>query len=265
MDQFTEDEYAELLDLAATKYRFVDVSDVEAVQGPVIVWRHDVDYSPQRALALAEVERVRGLRCVYHFMLSSRYYNALEPEIAQIVKRIASLGHYLGIHVDMDIFGEHQELEAEDIVAHVAFEKGILENLAGRALTSMSFHNYTVNAARLVSMECVGDLPNLSARTVFERFRYVSDSNGMWRYDRLRTVLSEDAVPRLMVLTHPEWWTPDAMTPYQRLERCVSGRAAANLESYVKLLIRDGRLAPIAERAGLPADLVERHLKSEQK
>jgi hypothetical protein len=257
-DLFTEDEYAELLALAASRYAFVDGIDMGAADRPSVVWRHDVDYSPHRALRLAEIEHDQGVRCVYHLMTSSRYYNAFEPEITRIIKRIAGLGHHIGVHFDMDVFGENADVSPEIVNRRIELEVRIVETLCGKAPTSFSFHNVTVNAERLLHSDTLGGLINLSTRRFFESVRYVSDSNGMWRYDRLRDVLEADPVPRLMVLTHPEWWTPQALTPYQRLERCVAGRADNGLGAYIRLLVRDGRLTPVAERAGLPPELIER-------
>lgn len=257
-DEFTETEYAALLDLAVAKYHFIDVADSAVPGGPVVVWRHDADHSIHRALALAEIEHTRGVRAVYHLMTASRYYNVLEPEVIRIIRRLAVLGHHLGLHFDMDVFGEEGSVGAAEVAARVAFERNVIETAAGVSLTSMSFHNHLVNAARLGEEPRIAGLANASAPSYFRSFRYVSDSNGMWRRGRLRDILEGEPVERLIVLTHPEWWTPEPMTPFERMRRCVAGRADANLELYVYQLSRDGRLAPIAERSGLPPELVTR-------
>ena len=259
-DDFTERNYERLLDLAAESYRFVDIGEAldDSGPAPAVVWRHDVDYSPHRSLSLARIEHAKGLRCVYHFMLSSRYYNVLEPEVAALLREIAELGHFLGVHVDMDVFGKEEFPSEADIEARVDFERGVLEHCLGRRLTSMSFHNVTVNAQRLTAKAKLAGLHTADLAVKEKKLRYVSDSNGLWRYDRLDCVLSEPPCRRLMVLTHPVWWTSEACSPYQCLERCVAGRAEANLAFYVDILTRDGRLLPIAEASGLPQELIER-------
>lgn len=259
-DVFTETEYIELLGLAAAKYQFVDVATNIAIDGPAVVWRHDVDHSIHRALALAEIEHARGARASYHLMTASRYYNLLEPEVIRIVRRIAGLGHHLGLHLDLDVFGEEATVDHAAMEARVLFERGVIETVAGASLTSMSFHNHLLNTARITDAIRIGGLVNASAPEFFDSVRYVSDSNGLWRRDRLRDVLAGPTVARLMVLTHPEWWTPEGLTPFERMRRCVSGRAEANLELYVYQLARDGRLSPIAECSGLPENLIARVL-----
>ena len=70
---------------------------------------------------------------------------------------------------------------------------------------------------------------------------YVSDSNGYWRHSRLPDVLAEGEAERLHVLTHPEWWQPQPMSPRERLERCIEGRSAAVRDWYDGLLESEGR------------------------
>jgi hypothetical protein len=95
-----------------------------------------------------------------------------------------------------------------------------------------------------------------AAAPAFRDFAYVSDSNGIWRYRKLEEVLSAPPVPKLQVLTHPEWWTPEPLAPFARLRRSINGRAAANLQLYLYQLERDGRLDSIGHRIGLTeADL----------
>ena len=63
------------------------------------------------------------------------------------------------------------------------------------------------------------------------RYDYVSDSNGYWRFRRLDAVLADADVERLHVLTHPEWWPPEPMSPRARLERSARGAGAQVLDA----------------------------------
>lgn len=253
--KFTEQSYTELLELASEKYCFVDAKDLWLEDRATVLWRHDVDYSPQRALSLAKIEYDRDLQCVYHFMLSSRYYNVFEPDIVNIIKQIHDMGHFLGIHVDLDVFGENSFVPPEEVLNRISFEKKTLEGLLGLSLSSMSFHNYTLNTQRFVSEEYVAGLPNLSAPKWFNGLKYMSDSNGLWRYGDPFDILAAPAFPQLMVLTHPIWWTNESLPPFARLERAVKGRAQANLDFYLRILSRDGRLSKLADQIGIPVDM----------
>lgn len=245
---FTEAEYGCLLDLAASKYEFCSYD--RQSDKPFVIWRHDVDYSPHRALALAHLEAKRGLRCIYHVLPGSRYYNPFEIEVVSVFRAIAALGHEVGLHFDLDAFGEDETVTEVEIEKRVRLERDVLETVFGVPVTSMSFHNFHLNRERLVRRDEICGLHNASARRFMDNFRYISDSNGIWRFDRLRDVLEQPAFPRLHVLTHPEWWTAEAMSPLERLRRLVKGRAEASFNIYSHQLSRDGRLRAIGRRIG---------------
>jgi hypothetical protein len=250
---FTEVAYVDLLERAAARYRFVDYS-TDAGEG-ALIWRHDIDYSPHRALALAKLEAARNLRCIYHVLLDSRYYNLFEPEIARIVRAIATLGHEIGLHFDWDVFERPEVVTERQLHERIAFEKLVIETATGVPTSSISFHNYVLNQSRIETADQICGLFNAAAPRIRDRFKYVSDSNGIWRHERLVDLLSGASPTRLHVLTHPEWWTPEPMTPMNRIERVIDGRARANRQIYITMMKRDGRFAAIAEQIGLdPAE-----------
>ena len=79
------------------------------------------------------------------------------------------------------------------------------------------------------------------------RYAYVSDSNGYWRFERLPEVLAAGAHERLHVLTHPEWWQEQPMSPRERILRCIEGRGRASEATYDALLSDNQRV-----NVGLP-------------
>jgi hypothetical protein len=247
---FTEVAYAWILDAAREKYRF-NGSDLGG-SGPVACWRHDIDYSPQRALVLARMEAARELRCVYHIAPSGRYYNVLEPETAEILREISALGHEVGLHFDMDVFPAGI-VDDTAFLGRVQLEKSIIECVTGQTPTSFSFHNHAMHEQRLSASIEIGGMLNLASPEFYQGIRYLSDSNGIWRTETLETLMSQTPVPKLQVLTHPVWWTPEAMTPYQRFLRTVDGRRHANVSFYRDIMERDGRFESIRNQIGMGA------------
>src|SRR5262245_14684381 len=81
--------------------RFRDFANGEPADSFVIV-RHDVDYSPEAALRLAEQEAERGLFATYFLLVGTRYYNLLAPEHARVARRLVELGHEVGLHYDVN-------------------------------------------------------------------------------------------------------------------------------------------------------------------
>ena len=155
---FTFDEYERLLDIARERYAFVDYDT--ATSGRFVFWRHDIDYSPQRALAMAKAEANRGLQCIYHVLLSGRYYNIFEAEIGAVLREIVALGHHVGLHFDMDVFGTGVASETE-IERRVVLERDVLTSVLETSVTSVSFHNYVLNRERLVEPEYLGGMLNM--------------------------------------------------------------------------------------------------------
>lgn len=248
--EFTESHYEVILARAAAKYCF-NGSEMDDTR-PSVCWRHDVDYSPHRALAFARIEHEQGLRCVYHLLVSSRYYNLLEPEVSDICRRIAALGHEIGLHFDIDVLKE-DSFGREAFLARIRFEKEVLSGALGVEPISLSFHNHSLHAEQILQMSVVAGMRNLAWGGFFDEMKYVSDSNGIWRHDRLNEVLEAPAYPKLHVLTHPIWWTPEKLSPYARFLRAVKGRAEANQHLYLQTMTRDGRLDVIGQDLGISA------------
>ena len=61
-----------------------------------ILWRHDVDLSLERALDLAKIEAIEGIKATYFILLHSEFYSPFEKKSAQIIRQILELGHKIG-------------------------------------------------------------------------------------------------------------------------------------------------------------------------
>src|SRR6056297_3345994 len=83
--QFTYDAYADLLDgLRERGFEFVSYGG--PVEDGAVLLRHDVDWSPSRALRMAELEADRGVTATYFFLLASPLYNAFFRETREAVE-----------------------------------------------------------------------------------------------------------------------------------------------------------------------------------
>lgn len=243
---FTEKHYAELLALAKSKYRFISY-DKMAPGDKFILWRHDCDFSLDRARRLAEIEKDAGIQATYFIHLHCEYYNPLERSQANSIEEILALGHNLGLHFDASYWGTSSKA---DLDRQVSFEAEILNRFFGTKISAFSFHNPTEFTSGCED-ETYGGLINCYSRTFKNEVSYCSDSNGYWRFSRLWDVLEKAAHPRLQVLTHPAWWQDRPMPPRQRIFRGVFGRAAATMRFY------DSTLETFSRRnlAGHPAAL----------
>lgn len=233
---FTEENYRVILQMAKNKYRFHSYNDADSMNKGII-WRHDIDASINRAESLSEIEKEEGVFSTWFVLLHSEYYNAFEKEMRNKLMRIKENGGIIGLHFDPGYYN----LSNKDIVElenKLLFEKSILENIVEQEIGAFSFHNPDVNGGfmNLEQFDLAGMI-NVYHERIRKNFRYCSDSNGYWRFERLQDVIQngkEDE--RLHILTHPAMWQKEVMPPRARVQRCVDGRARNVMSNYDKFL-----------------------------
>jgi hypothetical protein len=108
-------------------------------------------------------------------------------------------------------------------------------------VNAVSFHNPTTVGERLDGVQYAG-LVNVYGKKLMEGAKYVSDSNGYWRFEHLRDVLESGRYSKLQILTHPEWWQSSPMKPEARVRRCIEGRGERTYQDYVSVLRTSGRV-----------------------
>jgi hypothetical protein len=234
IEDFTEASYRELVATALERYAFEPFGTSAA--GPHVLWRHDVDYSVHRAVALARLEAELGARATYFISLHSDLYNVLEPAVHDRLREIAALGHWIGLHFDAG-FAASGSLDDR-----AAWEARVLSEALALSVEVISLHNPSVSGTQDLDVEELGGMRHAGARSVRDAYAYISDSNGYWRFERLPEVIAAGAHERLHVLTHPEWWQEEAMAPRDRILRSIEGRARAAEATYDALLADNGRV-----------------------
>ncbi len=236
-EDFTEAHYRQLLRAAKASYRFASY-DAIPWGARFILWRHDLDFSINRAAALAGIEAEEGVTATYFVNPCSEFYNPFEPGQARLIENILALGHRLGLHFDASSHDIQNEIQLNSKVANVARWH---EDAFGVTPVAFSFHNPTSTHLEYIA-DIYGGLINCYSRRFRAEIPYCSDSNGYWRFRRLHDVLTDSTDPCLQVLTHPGWWQEKPMPPRQRVYRCVYGRAEALMKVYDNTLSTAGRL-----------------------
>lgn len=238
-EDFTESEYEKLLKLAKKKWRFIKYSEYGS-DHPVVLWRHDLDFSVHRALRLAQMEAGLGVRSTFFLYLHSTFYNLFEPEIKNIVLQIKGLGHNFGLHFDAIFYlGNIKDLKDVDDI--LRFEKSVMEKMLLIEVDAFSIHNPDLTALPELNQDEIGGMINACGRFLEENYSYITDSNGYWRFRRLKEVLEAGEDEKLHVLTHPGWWVPNIMSPGLRVSRCIDGRARYQHARYDRILAGLGR------------------------
>ena len=231
---FTEAGYRRLLEAAKSRYEFVSFRDALTAPAGSVLWQHDLDVSVHRAVRIAEIEAEAGVGATYFVLLHSAFYNALEAGVAERIRAILAAGHELGLHFDPLFYGDH------DLDQALASERALLEQLFGCEVRAFSFHNPDL-AGRTDERDEVAGMVNAYGATLRRDWTKTSDSGGHWRFRPIPEVIESGEHERLHVLTHPEWWVPEPMSPRERVTRAIAGRAEYQHERYDCVIADMGR------------------------
>jgi len=236
-EDFTRSNYRHLLRLAKARYSFVSYSQAK-LDSRFLLWRHDVDMSIHAAEKLAQIEADEGVAATYFLLVHSHYYNLFEREIRERVRNILTLGHSIGLHFEAEFHGVSSEASLD---AALRLERRWLTDLFGVGIDAFSFHD-----PNSFTLSCrayrYADMINCYAEPFQTNIGYCSDSNGYWRHRRLEDVLTAATDERLQVLTHPEWWLDNAMSPRRRVHHAIDGRAEYLKRRYDTGLMANNRL-----------------------
>jgi len=236
---FTEKAYREYLVLAKQHYDFIFYSEIQNINRQCL-WRHDIDFSPQRALKLAKIEYDAHAKSTFFVLLHSEYYNALEIENVELFKEIISLGHEIGLHFDIQFFGEKIK-NLEDLETYLIIEKEYLSNILGVPISVFSFHNPGFNKSLNFDQKLIAGMINVYCREIKDQFSYTSDSFCIWRNKRLRDVLTSATDENIQILTHPVCWSGEEISPYERIMRSIEGRKEKTIQTYLSRSEKFGR------------------------
>lgn len=232
----TLNSYRELLEIAASKFRFTTFRSPQLNEGEVI-WRHDVDFSLLSALELAKIDAEYGSQSTFFLRFRAETYNVFESKNLELVEEIRDLGHDIGLHFepsDENLTDESVLAEALDVARNQLVAGGI-----AAPVKSFSFHNTTPQSLQYKNRE-YGDLVNAYATQFMIPGRYSSDSGGYWRFAPIKDFLQSPDVDRAQVLTHPEWWLETDMPPLSKIGEAAQRQASQAMSKYQEDLTRFG-------------------------
>ena len=236
-DYFTIAHYAELVKLAKDQgFQFILHKDAFVVERKDVIWRHDVEFSPDIALKMAEIEHDFGVQATYFFQTHSEFYNIFESYFTRILKRIKELGHHIGLHFDSHYYSIDN---SEMLAKYITLDKNYFEEVFGFELDTYSFHNTTPFTLSCLEYK-YGGLINVYAKFFKEHYQYCADSTGYWRYEVLDEVLRNEKVRHLQVLTHDAMWSKIVLSPRQRVRTSIQANADRIKEQYDQILIDFG-------------------------
>lgn len=207
------DHYFEVLQLAKeTGYEIITLRGIKQMKdnSKFIALRHDIDVSLFYALELAKLEASREMHATYFILLHNDFYNVMSSQNSKIIRRIADMGHEIGLHLDTRFFNSK-----ETILEQIDHEGKVLENITDMKVTSISQHfpKITPDMPSEVTSKYVYARDPL----ILEKLMYISDSGRNWRSRCMCNHIGK--VDRLQILTHPLWWVATAKSRDLTLDR----------------------------------------------
>lgn len=240
-DDFTLDNYRRLIELAKEKgFYFISFTDEFVSERKDILWRHDVEFEPDIALEMAEIENSLGVKSTYFFQIHSPFYNLFDPHYTEVFNKIKGLGHYVGLHFDSHYYKIDQEAKLNE---YITIDREYLEKVLNTKIDTFSFHNTTPFTQSCLEYKYAG-LINVYSKYFKTHFNYCGDSLGYWRFDRLEDVLKDSNVQHLQVLIHDANWSKEVLSPRKRLKKVFYEKAERIYERQVKGLHSRGMLCP---------------------
>lgn len=177
------------------------VTFYEEYDSKQVLVRHDVDIDLDAALEMAKIENEENIRATYYIWINSPFYNVFEKRYSNIIREILSLGHDIGLHFDETAYEISCE---EDILKLIEKECEVLNLYFQIDIKSVSFHRPSKYV--LENDLELGKYVNTYSKKFFKEYKYISDSNGIWREGCACNLFNENKEERVQLLTHPIWW-----------------------------------------------------------
>lgn len=197
--------YREVLETALRNdFRFIQYEELDSLKPgqKACILRHDVDYIPEWAIRIAQIEKDLGIRATYFFEICAQPYNLREIHNYNVVHEIKRLGHTIGLHFDLSW---KDDVKLEEIPDFCRQEKKIFEAITGIAPCEMiSFHN----PHRFVDKILNQDIPGMRhsyEKKYFSDIKYLSDSQG-WYEGCMCKIFAAGKYPLIQLLTHEYIW-----------------------------------------------------------
>jgi len=199
--EFTFDAYKALINLSIKNgYEICSYEDVDHYNKSIIL-RHDVDFSPHKALEIAKIEQEIGVKSTFFVLLSTEFYNVFSSETFKIFVEILDMGHKIGLHFDEQ---RYKTFSLEIMKEHILNESDILGKALSTNIEVVSMHR--PSEFTLESSTEVEGMINSYSHKYFKDMKYLSDSRMNWREDPMK-IITSNQYSKLHILTHPFWYT----------------------------------------------------------
>lgn len=212
MHSLTFNHYREIMK-SINRNGYKSVRFYEEFEGKQVLVRHDIDIDLDSALQMAKIENQEGIKATYYIWINSPFYNIFETRYRKKINKILDLGHDIGLHFDETAYKIDSK---EDILYWINKECDLIDNYFNIDIKSVSFHRPSQYV--LQGDLDLGKYVNTYSNKYFKEYKYISDSNGIWREGCGCNLFNANNYERVQLLTHPIWWKEDDAEADVRLD-----------------------------------------------
>lgn len=217
--KFTYDAYQKLIErLKDKEYRIADYKSWQEEERCVIL-RHDIDTDISKAVKLASIEEMGGVKSTYFVLLTSDFYNVFSKKSRDEIKQIMDSGHTIGLHFD-EVCYPRLSGNVEAIKKKIMEEVDLLSSAIGNKVDIVSMHRPSQFV--LGTDLNIPGIINSYGQTYFKEFKYLSDSRRRWR-EPVDDIIDSGRYERLHILTHPFWYSETEEDIHQTVSQFVNG------------------------------------------
>jgi hypothetical protein len=228
---FSFDDYREIIRAIKATGRYATYEEA-LEKDSFVIMRHDVEYSVERAHALAKVEESMDFRSTFFFQWTNNSYNLLSRKNRDILSDMHERGQHIGLH-----FALNGMTDMRVIKERIKQEIDMLSNMLGFEINSFSIHRPSPDVlAENIKISGIinayqDDFFTFDPKATPESeldVKYLSDANHVWRYGYPddETINKYDKV---QILTHPFAWTKKGYDNLENYKTLVN-------EKYVELI-----------------------------
>ena len=216
--KFTYKAYEKMIEkLKVSGYQFADYKNWREYSHPVIL-RHDIDNDISKAVKMATVEQIGGVKSTYYVLVTSDFYNIFSKESYDGLMKILDLGHDIGLHFD-EVRYSDCEGNPQRVAGHIIDELKILEYCIGRKVNTVSMHRPSKGL-----LDANIDIPGVTnsySQVFFRDFKYLSDSRRRWR-EPVDEIIDSRQFDKLHILTHAFWYNDEEIDIHDNVSNFIN-------------------------------------------
>jgi len=205
MQTFSSQSYVALLgDVLAEGYRFVTIDQFDPNSpDKQVILRHDVDYSPQKAVELAGIDHSLDVHSTFFFLLRGHWYNYFGHYTQEAIQQIHSMGFPIGLHYAPPLYlGGDREAHRQQLAGDLAIMRSEFPDV----YPAFSWHVPPPLLLQQGGLSMPDGPVDMYAERFFRQAKYVSDSSLRNSYEYLRQVLVSGEYRKVQLLLHAECW-----------------------------------------------------------